>query len=335
MLAVVRELQHEMEFVAIAAPVGPLADSLDEMGIERTPFTPRKHGRLRRSQEEIFQQIASALESIQPDLLHANSLAMARLTGKWVNELTIPCTGHLRDIIKLSNSAISDLNSNNGLVAVSSATKHFHVEQGLDSSKTHVIYNGVDLEKFRPRPSQKKLHAEYGIPEDTLLALTVGQICLRKGHDVLAAAAVQAMSNVPHLHLLVAGERYSSKPESIDFEQNFQQTFTDAGFRSRLHRLGYRNDISSLMNEVEFLIHAAKQEPLGRVLLEAVASGLPIIATDVGGTSEIIPTESGTPLVPSGDADRLSQQIVQLSASSEERSHHNMSCENGQLKNST
>lgn len=308
MLSVIKELQTEIELTAIAPPIGPLADSLEELGVTRVDFSPRKNERLKRSQAEIFQQIASALESIQPDMLHANSLAMARLTGKWKHEFQLPCAGHLRDIIKLSKAAIHDLNGNDGLVAVSSATKNFHVEQGLDSSKTHVIYNGVDLEMFQPRPAQKKLLTELGIPKDAVLALSVGQICLRKGHDVLAKAAINAMKNVPNLHLLVAGERYSSKPESIAFEEDFENSFTDAGFRSRLHLLGYRNDIAEMMNEVNFLIHTAKQEPLGRVLLEAAASGLPIVATYVGGTREILPNTYGP--VPKGMPSLLGAEMA-------------------------
>jgi len=69
-------------------------------------------------------------------------------------------------------------------------------------------------------------------------------------------------------------------------------TIADTSLRGRVHFLGVRNDIEQLLGELTLLVHPARQEPLGRVLLEAAASGAAIIATDVGGTAEIFPTKS-------------------------------------------
>jgi glycosyltransferase involved in cell wall biosynthesis len=81
-----------------------------------------------------------------------------------------------------------------------------------------------------------------------------------------------------------------------------------------VHRLGYRNDIARLLNEVDALVHPAHEEPLGRVLLEAAASGTPIIATDVGGTREIVRHRESALLIPPGNPRTLADAIFEMSA---------------------
>ena len=101
--------------------------------------------------EQISAHLLELIARVSPDLVHANSLSMGRMVGRIAPQLSIPCTSHLRDIIKLTKTAVSDLNGNAGLIAVSKATKQFHTEQGVLSDKLQVIYNGVDTDMFHPR----------------------------------------------------------------------------------------------------------------------------------------------------------------------------------------
>ena len=100
-----------------------------------------------------------------------------------------------------------------------------------------------------------------------LLVATIGQIALRKAQDVLALAAARVKSD---LHYLVIGERYSKKAESQAFEESIFERFEAAGLGHRVHRLGYRDDVPALLTEIDILVHTAHQEPLGRVLSEAI-----------------------------------------------------------------
>ena len=90
---------------------------------------------------------------------------------------------------------------------------------------------------------------------------------------------------------LIIGQRFSEKEESRQFEAGLHQA--GAGpLAGRIHFLGVRDDIPEILNELTLLVHPARQEPLGRVLLEAAAAGVAVVATDVGGTREIFPPES-------------------------------------------
>ena len=239
---------------------------------------------------------------------------MGRLTGAVAQQLAIPSVAHLRDIIGLSRTAIRDLNQNRALIAVSQATRDFHVGQGLSAARTEVILNGVDSDRFRPRPRTHTLCRELKVPETSFIVLTIGQIGLRKGQDVLADAARAIAEALPQVQFVIVGERNSSKDETIAYEANLETEFARAGLGDRLHPLGYRDDVDHLMNEADLLVHPAKQEPLGRVLLEAAASGLPIVATDVGGTAEIVSDGLSARLVPPGECGPLAEAVIELAA---------------------
>jgi glycosyltransferase involved in cell wall biosynthesis len=297
--------------VVAAPPHGPLADALAARGIEFVRFETRgQHGQ-RLPSAELREELARVLGHARPRLLHANSLAMGRLSGPVAADSRIPSVAHLRDILRLGPQAVADLNCHNRLLAVSRATRDAHVAQGLEAARIHVLYNGVDLEQFRPRPPTGFLHRELTLPPGTPLIATIGQISLRKGQDVLAHAAT-TIADRTSAHWLILGERFSEKEESRRFEADLHRAAAGP-LAGRLHVLGNREDVSVILNELTLLVHPARQEPLGRVLLEAAASGTAIIATDVGGTPEIFPADSdSTCLVPADDDDALAAAMLDL-----------------------
>ncbi|MGZ0174350.1 MAG: glycosyltransferase family 4 protein, partial [Planctomycetales bacterium] len=109
------------------------------------------------------------------------------------------------------------------------------------------------------------------------------------------------------------------KSESVEFEANVLRDFSACEPALELHRLGYRDDIPDLMQAADLLIHGARQEPLGRVLLEAAASGLATVATEVGGTSEIIVDGESGVLVPPDSVAAMTDAISGLIANAGRR----------------
>ena len=182
---------------------------------------------------------------------------------------------------------MDDLNGHARLLAVSRAAREFHVAQGLAAERTHVLYNGVDTQRFCPRSATGWLHRQLGIPESSMLVGTIGQLGPRKGQDVLLPRQ-SLIHCLPNVHYVLVGERHSSKGESRQYEMQLHAVAKGA-LSGRVHFLGFRNDVPRLLNELDLLVHPARQEPLGRVLLEAAAAGVAVIATDVGGTREIFP----------------------------------------------
>jgi glycosyltransferase involved in cell wall biosynthesis len=320
------------EPLVAAPPRGPLAEVLRQRGVEHLPWQVWDAAGVRLPQGQLRENLAELLARVRPGLLHANSLSMGRLSGPVAAVLGLPSIAHLRDIIRLSDRAIGDLQEHKRLLAVSGAVRDYYVRSvarplrgrgcgsrsdpptlgaGIAPGKLHVLYNGVDLEEFSPRPATGYLQRDLGIPEGVPLAGTIGQIGLRKGQDVLARAALMLADKLPELHWLIVGERHSEKGESRQFEAELHRAAE--GLSGRLHFPGYRSDVPQLLRELTILVHPARQEPLGRVLLEAAASGVATVATDVGGTREVFPPDADAAvLVPPDDPQAIAGAVRRL-----------------------
>ena len=289
------------EAVVAAPRGGPLAVELSRRGIGHVPWNTHDVRGVRLPLGQLRAELATLVRGVAPDLVHANSLSTARISGPSAAQIGVRSIGHLRDIVKLSPQAVADINSHCRLVAVSGPTRDFHVGQGLCASRCAVVHNGVDLIEFAPRAATKYIHRELGLPAKTRLAAVIGQVGLRKGTDVALGAALGVFREFPELHWLIVGERTSSKDESQVFEADLHALVAESPLRERVHFLGTRGDVPRLLAECDLLVHAARQEPLGRILLEGAAAGLPIIATDVGGTREIFPDGSNAAVLVAAD----------------------------------
>jgi glycosyltransferase involved in cell wall biosynthesis len=206
------------------------------------------------------------------------------------------------------------------VLAVSDAARRFHVAQGLPVDRVHVLYNGVDLSAFAPRPGRGWLHAELKLPRDRPLLGGIGQLGLRKAWDVAVAALATEPLRGSSAHLVIAGSQHSTKSETQAFVDALRPEALAPEIRGRVHLLGRREHIPQLLNELTILVHPARQEPLGRVLLEAAASGLPVVATDVGGTGEIFPARAKAAQLVQPDApEEMAAAIAALLSNPERR----------------
>jgi glycosyltransferase involved in cell wall biosynthesis len=302
----------DLEFVALAPSQGPLAAELAALGVPVLSSGTTDESDSRPSSTRLLEEIRSAAARVRPDLIHGNSLSMGRLTGALSADLGRPTTAHLRDIIGLSRRAMDQLNANRALVAVSQAVRDFHAAHGVDPARMHVVYNGVDVDCFCRPVCGRSLREELGLPAAAYLVAAIGQICLRKGQDVFAKAAALVASRIPEAHFLLIGERHSDKTETVLYDEAITFEFEMAGLKSRFHRLGYRSDVERLLPQIDLVVHCGRQEPFGRVLLEAAAARRPIIATKVGGTEEMLTDGESAILVPPDTASAIADAMIQL-----------------------
>ncbi len=285
-LAVAEVLRKRGFEFKIACPAKTeLSNHLNDIGMKTIDWQLARASGTRKTQDEIRADISEIIRRCEPDIVHANSLSSSRLVGPVTQQLKTPALGYLRDIIKISRKAMSDINGLDSIVAVSAATRNFHIDNGLSAEKSTVIHNGVDLEHFKPAKKSASIHHELGLKPGTRLVLCIGQIGMRKGTHIVIQAFNNLCRTFNDVALLLVGMRNSVKDEAIEYEQQCRQLDNS---NDHVFWLGRRNDASQLMNSADVLLHGARQEPLGRVLLESLASGLPFVATDVGGTREII-----------------------------------------------
>ncbi len=289
-----------IEPVIAAPPRGELAEQVQQMGF---PWIPLSVPGSNMSQAERRERIAALIAKVRPDLLHANSTAIARLSGPVSGWQSVPSVGHLRDMIRFSRQGVRDLARHVRLLAVSRATARWYQDQGLTGTPIEVLYNGVDLDQFRPVAGRA---AASEVP----LLLSVGQLTPRKGTDLLLRVVARLIRRGRKLRVAIVGVRHGEKQESRDFERQLRQVAQSAPLRGHVEFLGRRTDVASWLARCTVLVHLARQEPLGRVLLEASASGCCIVATDVGGTAEILPADSGQALIVPGPSAGADEQTV-------------------------
>ncbi len=167
------------------------------------------------------------------------------------------------------------------VVAVSKKVEKELVEIGVPPEHIRVILNGVDLQEFCPGYVDR---SKLNLPEEVVLAFFAGDIRTpRKNLDTVLHALVE----VPELHLAVAGGTEGSP---------YPQLAEKLNVRERVHFLGYRRDISEIMKAVDLLVFPSRYETCGLVLLEAMASGLPVITASTVGAAELVTPDCGVVL---------------------------------------
>lgn len=190
------------------------------------------------------------------------------------------------------------------IVAVSQLVKNDLIQSNIPAERIHVIHNGVDIEEFSPGRAERTL---LKVPEDVPLALFVGDIrSSRKNLDTV----LQALTKVPELHLAIAGTVKDSP---------YPQMASKLNLMNRVYFLDFRKDVSDLMKAADFFVFPSRYEPCGLVLLEAMASGLPIITATTAGGSELVKPECGFIMSDSESVSTLTEAMQKLTNSSELR----------------
>jgi glycosyltransferase involved in cell wall biosynthesis len=305
---------ESIQAIVLCPREGPFVQKLTAQGVQCVPFDVRDRRGQRKPLDQIVAELCPLVERLEVDIVHGNSLSMSRILGA-AEELKCVTVGHVRDIMKVSAKVVSDLNQVDRLIAVSAATRQALSEQGVLGERIIKIFNGVDERVFfqsvagyDKKNSVETWRSKLGLSCDAVLIGGVGQIGLRKGWSVLCDAVETIIEDFPKLHVVIAGERYSQKQESNDYEKSLASRATSGPLAGRLHWLGYVDAMPDFLRQINVLVHPALQEPLGRVLLEAAASQTPVVATKVGGTAEIFGDHAAL-LVDGGDVVSLATAL--------------------------
>jgi glycosyltransferase involved in cell wall biosynthesis len=186
------------------------------------------------------------------------------------------------------------------LVTVSHQMNRYLTNLGRFHNGTlQTIVNGVDIDRFNVSVSRNH-YSELDLGPDDIVFACVGRLEQIKGHDVLIKA-FSAMKPMHHVKLLIVGDG----PIRKDIERQIQEK----GLQNNVRMLGQRNDIPALLNLSDCFVLSSRSEGLSCSIIEAMASGLPVIATDVGGNSELVTDEVNGYLVPSENPDALSTRL--------------------------
>jgi len=193
------------------------------------------------------------------------------------------------------------------IITVSNATKDYVLSLGARSKKVEVMYNGVDLDRFRPLAGKREeMRKKMGIPQNSKVVITVRRLVFKNGIDTLIECANIAVKKNPNIIFLVVGKGPDQSSVQIRTQQlGIENNFRLAGFVKD-------EELPSYYNAADYFVLPSKSgEGLPLVALEAMACGLPVIATDVGGINEVLNEKWGK-LVPANQPELLANAISEF-----------------------
>jgi glycosyltransferase involved in cell wall biosynthesis len=236
---------------------------------------------------------------LHTSLFHANlpGRILGRLAGVPViicSERTMAMEGEWRYRFNRWTIGLVDC-----VIAVSANVRDFCVSHiGLPPEKLGVIYNGVQVPETSASPREAR--AKLGLPLDGQVIGTVSRLYLVKGIDFL----IRALAQMDDAALAIVGDG----PERAALE-----TLADTlGVAGRIHWTGHRRDVPTLLPAFDLYVQPSLHEGMSNTILEAMAAGLPVVATAVGGTPEVVDDGVTGLLVPPRDPDALAGVIVRL-----------------------
>jgi glycosyltransferase involved in cell wall biosynthesis len=200
------------------------------------------------------------------------------------------------------------------VIAVSKAAGKRFERLAVKKDKVTVVYNGIDLTEFGAQSYGNEFKEEFEIESDCLLIGVSGQLLPKKGQDIFLRAGAQVLKLIPKIKLIIIGdgnEAYRKKLEHLSKE---------LGISENVIFTGYREDIPQIMSHLDiFCLPSYYLEGFSRVILEAMASSKPVIATNAGGNAEAVEDGTSGMLIPPGDAGRLAEAILELVKNEDKR----------------
>jgi glycosyltransferase involved in cell wall biosynthesis len=193
-----------------------------------------------------------------------------------------------------------------GIVAVSTDVKTAILETmfGIPNNKISVIRNCVDLDRYNYNLDRNKVRKEIGIGANDQLGIVVATFKRQKGHQYLIEAAKHLRESFPNLNLIFVGDGELRDP--------LERQVKELGLQKSIHFLGTRSDVPALLAASDLFVLPSLWEGLPMALIEAMASGLPVIATKVSGTNEVMVDGKTGILVEPGKSDELVTAIGRL-----------------------
>lgn len=289
----------------VAAPPGRLAAAVEELGIPLTTITgtagslrlhplhtPRTLGEL----SVAALQVRRAARRHRADLVHANSIRAGIVLG--LGRLSPAATVvHVRDCLPpglLTTATMRLIAATATAVVANSRYTARSVRAAAPGAHLEVVHNPVDLERWDPvRIDRVRARAHLGeAGKRELLLGVVAQLSPWKGQDTAIEALRLLREEGIDAHLLLIGSaKFVARATRFDNEAyvaSLRARVADAGLEDRVSWLGEREDVPELMRALDILLLPSSEEPFGRALIEAMALGVPVLATNVGGPPEII-----------------------------------------------
>ncbi len=175
---------------------------------------------------------------------------------------------------------------------------------GVDPDKVRCVLSTVDTEAYRPGADRAYLEAQTGVPAGAPAIGMIAQFIERKGHAVLFKAIPEILKDHPQARFLLFGKG--------PLLESLKASVARESWGGQVRFMGFRDDLTRILPALDIVTHPAYMEGLGVSLLQASASGVPVVACEAGGIPEVIEDGANGFLVPPGDHEALARSLSRL-----------------------
>jgi L-malate glycosyltransferase len=335
LLALLRGLDGQVEPLA-ACPAGELTELLRGQGVEPEPIAGtaasfRLHplhtarGLLEIGRSAL--QVRRIAARLAPDLVHANTTRAALLALLARDRRGPPVLAHIRDWApegRFSRFVLGTIARRADLVVANSA----HVAAQFDGLSlrrpVRVLHNPVDLERFDPDSVEGgAVRRELDIAPGAIVLAVVAQLTPWKGQDdAIRALAALGPAGEEAILLLAGSAKFAAagtRYDNVAYEEDLRRLAAELGVSDRVRFLGERADVPAILAATDVLLLPSWQEAFGRIAIEAMAMGTPVVATSSGGPAEVVRPGADGLLLPPRQPELWARELAPLLESAEVR----------------
>jgi len=191
------------------------------------------------------------------------------------------------------------------VVAVGEAVRQALIDnEGIPAGRVGVVYNGISLPDLAAPPARDEVRRELAIGPDDLVLMQVARLDYLKDHATAIRTLARVVAQRPDARLVLVGEG----PERVKIEEQVRSQ----GLEESVRLLGLRKDVARLLVAADVFLLTSISEGIPLTLIEAMAAGLPVISTQVGGVAEVVADGVSGLLAPAGDDAALAQHVLRL-----------------------
>ena len=260
--------------------------------------------------------LAGIVKKEKFDLIYANTL-QAHVYGLLIKLLTGKrIIWHVRDNIR-SKRQVRVLSANTDLILAISG----HIMRQFPAQRrVHLVYNSLDLAAWQPTeagtfPGVKET---LNIGSEKLLIAHVGQLVPWKRHELFIEVAAAISRKQPNVHFLLIGQDHFD--QHAGYVRFLREQVITGGLASCFSMLPYQPSFQYYLRDIDILVHLARDEPFGRVVMEAMASRIAVVAFANGGPAELIINGENGFLIPPDDLEQVAEKVQLLIEDPEMRS---------------
>ncbi len=319
---------------------GPLAGIARELGVQVVvqPFPPAL-GRLgdaggARAAWRLLTALGASyryagglrrlLRRLQPDIIHTNGFKMHVLAA-WIRHPKTPLVWHIHDYVssrRLMSRLLRQFRGACTVAIVNSKSVAQDLERVLPDLRIVPVYNAIDLQRFSPAGNKLDLDGIAKLtpaPDGTIRVGLIATFARWKGHKIFLEALARVPADLPIRGYVIGGPIYQtagSQWSKLELEQESDRL----RLGNRLGFTGFIENVPAALRSLDIVVHASTSpEPFGMVIVEAMACGKPVIASQAGGAAELFVDGENALGHPPGDAEALARQIVRLAGDAQLR----------------